>query len=98
MCTHIGQSCGPSLHVRLRSDARAHEPNGLADSAVDARADASAHERNTCADFAVDALTDARADDRRSGCCAVECVLEHPLVRLPLNAPLTTWSAAGVPL
>jgi hypothetical protein len=79
--THVGLlSCGPSLRVRLRSDARAEALAGaLADAADDTLTDAFAHEQNT------------RAGDRRAVRCAVGCVstLEYPRVpSVPWGAPL----------
>jgi hypothetical protein len=53
--------CGPSLRVRLRSDATADDAraDALADTADDTLTDAFAHEQNT------------RAGDRRAGRCSV---------------------------
>ncbi len=63
---HVGVlSCGQSLRVRLRSDARAEDAradalaDALANTADDTLTDAFAHEQNT------------RAGDRRAGRCAV---------------------------
>ncbi len=80
-CAHIGLSSrGPSLSVRLRSDAPADAlADARADTAADARADTAADAR---ADACAFALADARADDRRAGRCAVGCAstLEYPVV------------------